>query len=155
MKLYKKVSSDSASMYNLWKGASLGFNSCKHVFTGCTLKQSLRKLFCTASLVVFRMHCWFFIRTQDQQTTYQFSELLLTTWVKLAKQVQIFLKAHHQHFFSWSTTRWLWKHSSKMPRTLQGSHFKITDTFPGTAPLEPHCTDLQNILTVIFISNQN
>ena len=82
-----------------YPGASLGFNSCKHVFTGYTLKQSLRKLFCTASLVVFRMHCWFFIRTQDQQTTYQFSELLLTTWVKLAKQVQMFLKAHHQHIF--------------------------------------------------------
>ena len=47
----------------------------------------------------FRLHSWFFIRTQDQHTTYQFSELLLTTWVKLAKQVQMFLKFHLQHIF--------------------------------------------------------
>ena len=47
----------------------------------------------------FRLHSWFFIRNQDQHSTYQFSELLLTTWFKLAKQVQMFLKVHLQHIF--------------------------------------------------------
>ena len=51
------------------------------------------------SMWCFRLHSSFFIRTQDQHTAYQFSELLLTTWVKLAKQVQMFLKFHLQHSF--------------------------------------------------------
>ena len=75
--------------------ASLGSDSCKNISTHFTLEHRLRKLY---ALVIwrFRMHCWFFIRSQDQHTTYQFSELLLTTWLKLAKQVQIYLKYHLQ-----------------------------------------------------------
>ena len=49
---------------------------------------------CSVKMWCFRLHSWFFIRSQDQHFTNQFSFLL--SWLKLAKQVQI-CRASHAH----------------------------------------------------------
>ena len=98
-------------LHVLFPGASLCFhlwcifrfqwvtNSFSHVsHWNRTCKPWLRRHYAGLDWC-FRLHSWFFIRNQDQHTTYQFSELLLTTWFKLAKQVQMFLKYHLLHIF--------------------------------------------------------
>ena len=92
-----------------------------------------------SSICCFRMHCWFFIRTQDQQTTYQFLQLLLTTWVKFAKQVQMFLKSHHQHISSSMTLKAFSKVA--MNTFLINSHFLRNCFSRSTLHKHPEHTD--------------